>query len=325
MRLNARIPHLWFQLNEQLQKSLGSPTRLLVYRNFNQAVFETLLGLHLRFPSKKKWLSQLGFGDHTRAVQMELAKFGARMESLDPNQVLKDGSLDERSLLAFVHDLDDSLTGELYDHIENLQVISKTRVPRIHLAHHLYLERPSFINRLSDVDIVIAGVDESLAMVFLSEKMSYPLLGAQVMNWHLEQDLVDFTKRAKRGFPTFEDRILKFEAQLPSGLSPWFKGHQQQRLFDRSLISVEHHDGLAFIEMLSEMLEIPLGQPGENCLLETASFSRWRNPVWLEQAERLGRTPEDLRGLVMIHGSLINGDLTQKMMEALKELKQLST
>jgi hypothetical protein len=321
MRINGQAHFQWQEINKRIRAELGCQSKVFVFASFHQALFEVCMGLHLRFPHKKKIVAEMGLGDHFRFTEVELARHGVRTR---PQLDLAAIDEEQKQILAYVHDMDDALTAEMYDHLDNLKAIAATKIVRVHLAHHLMQERSSFVNKLSDLDIVIAALDYNLALVFTGEKLSFPLLGTSQMSWCKDRDMDSILKRLRPPCPTFEKSILSFESQLPEGVEPWFPDPKHKRLFDRSLIYLPDHDGSAMVDLLLENLNLSSATPGEHCLLESASYARWQNEQWFERVEEQGRDWNQLRGMVMIHGSLLTKDFAEVFKKSLSQLKELS-
>jgi len=321
MRINAQASFQWQEINKKIQDELNCESRVFLYKSFNQAVFEVLLGLHFRYPQKKRIVTDLGFGDHTKAAEVELARLGVRLRT----EFADDFQSEEREVLAYVHDMDDPITAELYNHLDTLKKLSGSKIMRMHLAHHLLQERQSFVNKLSDFDIVVAALDYNLALVFAGEKISFPILGVASQSWDLKRDWPDLLKRLRPPCPTYEKAIQGFESALPEGVQPFFTNPLSQRLYDRSLIILEDFDGSALVDLLQEKLKFPANRPGEHSFLESVSYSRWQNQSWFDQAERMNKSVNDMRGLVLIHGSLLNEEFQKTFLQCLKELEKLSS
>ena len=129
--------------------------------------------------------------------------------------------------------------------------------------------------------------------------------------------------------PQSPQAVKSFEAQLPSDQwKLWFDAADDNRRFDRAVAILKSHDGEAFVQLFYEKFESEFGsipQLGDKTLLETLSFSRWSNPIWLGKAEGWGRTPEDLRGMVSFSLEFINNpENLRRMKPVLTELKELS-
>ena len=90
MRLDAQPPFLWRQINQVIKERLKSPNNVFLFRGMQHAVFETLMGLHLRFPHKRKLITEIGLGSHTRHVEMELAKMGVRFKESFEEDIAKE-------------------------------------------------------------------------------------------------------------------------------------------------------------------------------------------------------------------------------------------
>jgi hypothetical protein len=220
--------------------------------------------------------------------------------------------------------LDDALTAELYNHIETLKLIQKHKIHRIHLAHHLYSVKKSFVKNLSDLDIIIVSVDQNYALVFTGEKVTLPILTVAQLPWSVEKDLVAVLTSVESQKQLFQSEIHQFEAALPSGVRPWFREKMAPRIFDRAVVVLKDHDGAAMMELLKKVLSVESAPLGADNKIETTSMGRWQNEIWLRQAEKRGLEAEQIQGTVIIDGQVLNTAFSQVFKDCLNQLEQLS-
>ena len=321
MRLDAQSPLIWRQINQIIKEKLGTQSNVLLYRGMHQAIFETCLGLNLRFGHKRKIVSETGFGDHLSHVEIELAKQGVRLK----DQFEEDMAKEEKACLAYIHDLDDALTAELYDHIETLKALAPTKVYKIHLAHHLFHVRKSFVKSLTDFDIIIASLNQDYALVFTGEKIVLPTLTVAQLPWSLNGDAKPVLELIDNEQETFQPEITKFETSLPAGVVPWFTDQPARRIYDRAVVILQDHDGAAMMELLNKELAVDQCGLGNHNRVESPSLCRWQNDSWFKQAEKFGRTKEEMQGTLMIDGSLVNPEFSKTFASCLERLKLLSS
>lgn len=321
MRLNAQSPLVWRQINSVIKERLGTQSNVYLYRGMHQAIFETLLGLQMRFSHKRKLVVQSGFGDHLSQAEIEMAKLGVRFkEELD-----EDLAKEEKSCLAYVHDFDDALTGEIYDHIESLKKVSSTKIHRIHLAHHLFHVKKSFVKSLTEFDIIIASLSRDYALVFTGEKVVLPTLIVSQLPWSIEGDCLPVVQMIEKQENLFQPEIMQFEMALPEGVRRWFTAQPARRIYDRSVVILDGHDGEAMMSLLNEALGFQDAGLGMANKIEAPSLCRWQNETWFQQAEKMGRTVEELQGTVIIDGSIINTAFSQVFKSCLGKLRELSS
>jgi hypothetical protein len=320
MRIDAQTPYEWQKINKALQEKLGCDSKVFLYRGLHQAIFETCLGLHLKFSHKRKLVAELGLSDHLKRTEIELSRLGVRLK----NELDSDLEQEEKSILAYIHDLDDSLSGELYNHIDNLKKLVQTKIYRIHVAHHLFHYKKSFIKKLSDYDIMICSLDENYALVVTGDKINLPILTVGQLAWSFKSDFPKVEKIIDSEPCLFKDEILDFEGDLPADVNPWFD-ETSNRIYDRSVIILKNHDSAALMELLSKELGLTINPPGFVNKIESASYCRWENDSWFNQASFFSRTPEDLRGMLIVAGELINSDFKKAFKKSLDQLINLST
>lgn len=320
MRFDCQSPFTWEHLNKKVRQTLGCQSNVFVYRGTHQALFETCLGLHLRFSHKRKLIAEVGLGDHYKNLEVEMAKLGVRFKSRFEDEMEKE----VKQSLVYIHDLDDSLTAELYNHIETLKKLATTKLYRIHIAHHLFLQKKTFIQKLSDFDIIICALNQKYALVFTGEKVVLPVLTVGQLSWDLERDYLEILPFIDSDQKSYQPEISEFEANLPEGLLPWFQT-EDKRIFDRSVVVLKNDDASALLELMAEE---GIKAEGLGCHnpIEAASYCRWENQTWFDQASQFSRTEEDMRGLLAISGeTLTDPNFKQKLTSALEKLHKLST
>ncbi len=320
MRLDAHPPFIWRQMNQFIKDKLGSPNNVYLYRGLHHALFETLLGLHLRFTHKRKVVQNIGFGDHLTHVELELAKLGVRCKDTFDKEMAKE----EKAVLAYVHDLDDAITGELYNNIETLKQLQNHKIYRIHLAHHLFSLNKGFVKNLSEFDIIIASVNKNYALVFTGDKVTLPILTVSQLPWSIETDLVKVAKALEKKTDLFQPEIAQFESTLPGGVRPWFRERNARRIYDRSVIVLQDHDGAAMMELLKKTLSVDKTPLGDDNKFETTSLCRWQNQTWFDQAEKKGLPPEQMQGTLILDGQVVNTAFSQVFKDCLSKLESLS-
>ncbi len=321
MRIDAQPPYVWRQMNQFVKDKLGSPNNVYIYRGMHHALFETLVGLHLRFSHKRKIVSHIGFGDHLAHVELEMAKMGVRFK----NEFEEDINKEAKSVLAYVHDLDDALTGELYNNIETLKNLQEQKIYRVHLAHHLFGVRKSFVKNLSDYDIIIVSLNSGYSLVFTGKKVVLPFMTVPQLPWSIETDLVQVMKSIEIEVKMYQPEINQFETSLPGGVKSWFRETSARRIYDRAIVYMEDHDGAAMLELLKKAMNVDSNPLGADNKFETASLCRWQNEVWFQQAEAKGLLRQQMQGMVIIDGSVLNTAFSQVFKDCFQQLVKLST
>lgn len=320
MRMSAQPSHEWQELNNEVKAQLGCESKVYVYRGLHQAIFETCFGLHLKFGHKRRIVAETGLGDHLKNTELELSRAGVRLK----HHFEEDMKAEEKATLAYIHDLDDAISGELYDHIETLKKLAPTKLYRIHVAHHLFHIKKTFINKLSDFDIIICALSEDYALVFTGDKVVLPLLVAPQLSWNVQRDGQRIKGIIENDRKVYQPDIVNFETSLPSGVRPWFTVQPAKRIYDRSVVIVDDHDASALRDIILEEMQLEDLPPGSHTPIETASYCRWGNDAWFEQAYRFQRSKEDLRGLLLLDGSILTDQFKLVFKRSLEKLKELS-
>ncbi|MCJ8276282.1 MAG: hypothetical protein HRT44_13380 [Bdellovibrionales bacterium] len=257
MRVDGKDPFVWNQLNQLIKAQLGCESKVMVFRGLHQAIFETCLALHLKFGHKRRIVAQMGFGDHMRETELELAKLGVRIKDNFEEDMVKE----EKANLAYIHDLDDSLTAELYNHIDTLKKVSETKMYRIHVAHHLFHYKKTFIQKLSEYDMIICSLDKYYSLVFCGEKVSLPQLSVRYVPWDLQKDGAEIMKLLKKDNKEMKNEVVKFESSLPQGVEPWFTKMPASRIYDRAMVIFKDIDAHAFMELFQMQSDSELLPP----------------------------------------------------------------
>lgn len=320
MRIDAQVSHDWNKINQGIKEKLECQSKVYLYPGLNFALYEICLGLHLKYSHKRKIVKEMGLGNHLRKIELEMAKLGVRFKDDFEDDMKKE----EKACLAYVHDLDDALTGELFDHIETLKKIASTKMYRIHVAHHLFHTRRTFVQNLSEYDIIVASLDPGHALVFTGEKVSLPTLTVEQIPWNFDRDFKKVIQAIDRKSSLYQKEITEFEKTLPMGATPWFSKNMQKRIFDRSVVVINDADGSAFVDLLHNSLESKKKYPGEHQDFESTSFCRWHNDSWFKQAPDFDRSPEELRGLVAIDGRVLHAAFQECFNQCLKQIRSLS-
>lgn len=320
MRMSTQSPFEWQELNQSLKEVLSTEANVFVYRGLHQALFETCFGLHLRFSNKKRVIAETGFGDHLKKLEVELSKRGVRVKS----EFSADMSSEEKETLVYLHDLDDAITAEVYDHIQTLKQLTETKIYRIHVAHHLFHIKKSFIQKLSEFDIMVCALSPEYALVFTGEKVVLPQLTVAQLAWNKKVDGDNIKDLIVSNHSLYPKEVQAFESSLPEGVEPWFD-QNASRIFDRAAVVCKNHDASAIRELLLEEMQIENNYPGQHGPIETASYCRWQNEVWFEQAESKQRSKNDMRGLLLIDGAIINDEFTQKFLACYQKIGELSS
>lgn len=320
MRFNAISPFVWREINQAIKDKLGVSSQVYTYRGMHHALFEICLGLQMRFGHKRKMVVQSGLGDHLAQTELELAKLGVRFKSFFEEDIQKE----EKSCLAYIHDLDDALTGELYDHIETLKQIASTKIYRVHLAHHLFHIRKMFVKSLSEYDIIIVSLNQDYALVFTGEKITLPVLTVGQLAWSMERDGQVILDLIDKDVKLRQSEVVNFETALPAGIKPWFVEQPAKRIYDRSVVVFERHDGSAMMQLLEQTMQLEKQALGAHQSFEAASLCRWQNDSWFNQAETLAHTKNDLRGMLSIDAELLNPQFNQIFMTCFEALNKLS-
>ena len=318
MRFDARMGHSWNHVNQAMRREVGCSSKVMAFRGTHQALFEICLGLHLKYSHKRKIVANTGFGDHIRNTEVELAKLGVRFK----DRFEEDMDKEAKACLAYIQDLDDSITGELYNNIPTLKKLVNSKMIRIHVAHHLFHFKKSFVMNLTEFDICICALNEQYALAFCGDKVTLPQLAVSEMKWG-DAEIEEMTRILNESPLEDKSRVQDFESQLPEGVVPWFTS-DCSRIFDRALIILKEQDGSAFIDLLAEKFDRSSISPGELGAFESTSYCRWKNKIWFDQAEKLGRDPNDFRGLVGIASEALNENFQQTFNDTLIELNKLS-
>lgn len=321
MRFNVKDPFAWDQLNLKVKQAIGCESKVMVYRGIHQALFEITMGLHIRFGHKRKIVAKIGFGDHLHRTELELSKQGVRIKTQFDEGMDKE----EKNTLAYIHDLDDSVTGDLYNNIETLKQVAATKIYRIHVAHHLFHFKKNFVQKLSEYDLCVCSIDRDYALVFCGDKITLPQLSAQQLPWDPEVDSEKILNIIEAPPKEFQKEIISFETSLPPGIEPWFTKAPCPRIYDRAVVSLKNMDAFAFMELFYKENNLEMHRPMDQGIMETTSYCRWQNDLWFQQASQFSRTEDQMRGLLCIDGKAINSEFTEKFKKAYENLKKLSS
>jgi|GEM_PF-2184389 len=322
MRINGQVPYGWDHLNQVARESLGVPHAVQVFKSTPHALFDICLGLHLKFSHKRKVISQLGQGSHLHNLQIEMAKLGVRFKK--EFEVSPEGDIDKdvKATLAYVCDRDDALTAEVFDRSKELAALAEKSIFRIHIFHHSYQVRPEILSEIGPYDIFVISINADMTVAVMGDKCLLPAFSANSLRW----DLPEKELRTALSFRRKEDlrKVIDFESNGIAEAEAWFPPDFEDRLFDRAVVTFPEFDGAAVVELFHQMHGLTWNPAGQRNLLETTSFSRWKNKLWLDQAQDFGRSPEDIRGTVSISLAALTDGFQKHLQETVNELKTLS-
>ena len=317
MPINLKPSADWYQLNQWVQTQLSSPHSVCVFPGIHHALMELCLSMHLRFTHRRKLVVNMGFGDHLKGAELELARLGVRFKDSFDEDLKKE----EKSCLAFIYDEDDLVTSEILQNEQAVDKIRSTKILRVRINHNGFRSGSLDLEALDDNEILVASLSPDYAIVVGGSKAPTPNLTVASLPWGDHRHQENLSKIFSTTRTEYHQAVSELEAQLPEEIVPWFTRDGSKRRFDRSVFVLKHHDGSAFRSLFLR------DQDGtsKNSFVETTSQGRWDSDICFRQAESKDRSLEELRGLVVIDGSQISSETLPKIKEILAELNTLSS
>ena len=322
MRVSAKHSHDWHEINNRVQEELVCKIPVKVSPGLHQALFQVGLSLSLLFPKKKKIVSQMGFGKHLSQLELWFARQGVSFKDVWTEEPLEGA----KDTLAYIHDVDDALTAQMYNHLEVLRWINSSSTPIVcvHVVHHLFHFQRNFVNSLQDWDILVASISPNCALIFLGKALENLDLSLIFFPWSLSKDGDLILKVLRENRVQDKKRVLDFESSLPKDIHPWFES-DSSRIYDRSVVCLENMDAFSFMELWSEKKETPLSSPGFSSLFEVASPYRWNHEDWLALPKGSTRSLKDVQELLCIDLQVLEEEFMESFHQIIMEVKSLST
>lgn len=268
------------------------------------------MGIQLLYSHKKQFHYAIGTGTHAEEAFLFLAKQG--IKSIEASGLATPSTptveIDEKKSLFLLNDLDDALTAQVY-----VPVTSDAKVFKISVSHHLHHFRETSFNP-GESDIFVFAAGDRAFVVLGKRAQSLHVFFSPGLSWNNLKSFDGFSKRA-------EDMkwVQKVEKEKWGGGEPLLK-LTQARLFDRAILFWTGLDAGA----LREILIKDHGVAPQH--LETLSLNRWHETRIVGQFEKLGHSPQTVRGLLFISTALSADEQFKKKLEqAGQQLKKLSS
>lgn len=125
--------------------------------------------------------------------------------------------------------------------------------------------------------------------------------------------------------PLNETLISAFEEDPPKGSCAIHS--ERDRIRDRAVLVWEDIDGHALMQLLLEKLGQDYFPPGQSCLVETMSLSRWGGITTMNWLESYGLTPRQVRGSLILDAYLLEkqSDLKELIEGCYEEIVSLQS
>lgn len=315
MLIDFREPGAWSSLQDHVcQFTKIDPDRVSVriFPGTASALIEIMYGLAQSFPLKKKIYYVKRQSVYSDLALMSLAKQGYQLLAIEP-ETLKDPTVWaqalDREVLAVLYSWDDPIVGELFPYQELENSLADKPIFKIRISHnkHFY-EKFNPPEDRNCVHVYANGLDQAIA--FLGERAKL----APMVSHHLKAPVLSSIEWLNNPLTLNTEATLNFEK---SGVvdSRSVTEFFPKRLGDRAILYWMDMDGHAVIDRLSRELGFELRSPGYEDRLETTSLSRWGGVRTMDFLREKGLPPEVIRGLIMIHHQLINGDLSKTLLK----------
>lgn len=317
----------WATLNRQteLELQLDTPkTSAKLYRGLHAGLVEIAFGLARQFPFKKQILYFKGLDPFIDFAALAFLKEGLKVTALGETELTQVEALKEKlgkETLMVLWSEDDPFLGLLHPLKSLASLLDEAKIFSVRVSHSAFRFRTA-PSRLLKHQIELQQLQADVCVALLGERARFSDWLAEGFQW--SEGEFEAIRRHLVSLSSQQVQVSQFERNLPAGFTAPFR--EADRIFDRALFNIGNHDAFAFIELLKEQLELlPLQPPGEDPLLETPSLSRWGGIKIPDCLLRLTLNPEELRGLVIAHTSILDRLTPAVLVHAQQELLRLSS
>lgn len=303
--ISLQKPFQWEEANDTAKAILGLDVSVKVFQSLPQAIFEITNSLQALYSFKKQYYHQLGFGTHADEALISLSKQGTKGIEILAGQI---PVIDDKKTLFILNDVDDAITGAIY---QDPQAPTSLAVFRI-LVSHSYHRVKGLPVALGDWDIhVLLHQDQS----------AVALLGRRAQN--LAMPLSSVLPWSAQAFTAFKSRdeevaaVTSFEAASPAGAQSFFTT-SVPRLMDRALVWWPDLDASAVREILIAEHGFSASQ------VECVGLSRWNEARLLNQFVKRGFSADQFRGLLLLSADAIKTGKQAAVAIAAQKARSLS-
>lgn len=327
MRIDIPVTGQWRSLNEayraQLPSQLQDPAlQVQIYRGYQHALYEAAHGLARLFSHKKTIALLEGAEPALESIASTFSEDGYHVKRVSPGDLADFAKWLEpiqTDLLFVLYAVDDPVTGMLSRLDAMNDVLKDKRVFRLALVHSPSSFAGVFTDRPAPFKVRVLSLAEDRALILAGERFRIHPMLAERLPWAMLESSIITCDVKPRDLSQSKAAILDFESRLPAGFKAYFSPTESSRLFDRAVIFHEGLDGSAVIEMLGEILSLPITS------LEATSPCRWNQPRFTDWLLARGEKPEVIRGLLMIDASQISPKLLQALEESARRIESLQT
>lgn len=308
MIIDLRKPYQWDEINEAVKAATQFEGTAKIFQSVSQAIFEIAMSVQNLYAHKKQFYYSLGFGTHADEGILYLARQGTKGIEFPADQP---PTIEDKKTLFWLCDLDDALTGQLYQDEATSSLDPKIfRIGVSHRTHFTQAPQKS----IGDNDIRIYAADSGPVIAHFGKRaQSLQMLLAPTLKWDHLAPFKGFEVR-----PEQKNAIEALEASSLAGAKAFFNA-PVPRLYDRALLVWNEWDAGALREILIRDHQVPAP------LIETVGLSRWNEPKLIAQFEKRGLSNETFRGLLILSAALTTETkLAQKITSAVVQLQKIS-
>lgn len=300
--IDLRKPYQWEDLNESLKEQFHTPNQVRVYQSLSQALLETAMGFQSLYSHKRLFSYSQGLGTHADEALLFLSRQGIK-----GTEAAKETVWDDKKTLFCMLDLDDALTGEIYETPPTLD----EKIFRISVLHYQHFFEKKLSDPLENEVRVFSFANGAIAL-HGKRCVSLQSVLASTLNWSAWKNEFSFPLNKVQD-PAW---VQKLESQTIAESKPLLSS-SVKRFYDRAILYWTDIEGEALRQILLNDHQIPAQQ------MESLSLSRWNELKLIAQFEKRGWSPEMFRGTLLLSCELASDKaLITKIEKSVATLRQ---
>lgn len=312
--------HSWGDTQAQLRQLLkidDQRVRCLPYRGIGHALTDILYGLKEFWPTRRNLVVSPWGSPFAKESLRSFLRDAYKVTFIDYPRIKTTAEWTSEAafdtLLALLV-RDHCMTGEVQTLDEELQQLNQLRIPHIEIQFGWAWARA---NLPLPFGIQLRVIDAEKVIAVVGARAKFMSHSADLMDWSELNWEIDIKKNEEQAI---EDQawVESFEAEITRRV-PKIQRYLKtggSRLYDRSVLLLEEMTGDFFLQqLLTDLGEPPLLNPGFERRCETTNLARWQGPYpWTWWGQKSLSEPEQ-RGLIMLSAAFGQKQLTIERFE----------
>lgn len=306
--------HFWLRKTEDLrdlEELFLADGAVRFYKNFEVSLTEAIRSLTQVFPHKKAYAFIRGTYPEVASLSVGLSKEGFLGQEWNLNQI--ENVEFKKDLLFAVIPEDDPLTGEIFEIEKLCEKLEEKKIFSIRISSHLFKHKRL---KLAPNSCRICFLGGGFSMTLLGQrfKLENFLLAPAVWS----HNDVSQVRSLLKPETVQEELVRHFESKEFDGSKPLL-APGTSRIFDRAAIFWNDLDSSAIRDLI---IEDPQWKVRAH-LIESTSPCRWTEPRQLEWLHLRGYSPDQVRGCLVVHHSLLTPEFEDVLKKSCLEIRRL--